>query len=226
MKKKILIVVSSADRIGPYGRVTGNLLTELGNAYETFKNQGYDIDIYSVKGGAAPLDFDDEFDPLNVAFLEGEGFLKSKNTKSIAELGSLEGYDALYIPGGLGPVVDMPDNETIHKIVLDFWENGKVVSAVCHGPVSLINVKLKDGSYLVNGKHVGGFSKAEEEKYAQKDVPFELEDALVDRGGIYGKSDPWQPYSVADGRLVTGQNPASAKGVAEKVIGILESSAS
>lgn len=102
------------------------------------------------------------------------------------------------------------------------YDSGKVVSAVCHGPVSLINVQLKDGSYLVDGKKVTGFSIAEEMNYAKEDVPFELEDALKDRGGDYSSVAPWQPYSITDGRLVTGQNPASAQGVAEKVIAILE----
>lgn len=223
MKKKILIVASSTDRIGPNNRVTGNLLTELANAYQTFKNAGYDIDLLSVKGGGVPIDVDDETDVLNVDFLRGDGPRVIQDTKSIETIGSVEDYDAIFIPGGLGPVLDMPDNATLQKIIVDFWEKGKVVSAVCHGPVALINVKLNDGSYLISGKNVAGFSKKEEDNYAKFDVPFQLEDSLRERGGIYSSVDPWQPYSITDGRLVTGQNPASAKGVAEKVIEILES---
>jgi putative intracellular protease/amidase len=221
MKKKILFVVSSANFIGPFNRKTGNLLTEVAHPYEAFRKQGYDIDIYSVKGGEAPVEIFEAEDPTNVEFLNGEGFQKMKTTKSIEEV-SIEGYDALFIPGGLAPVVDMPDNPTVHKIISSMWEKGAIVSSVCHGPVSLLNVKLKDGSYLVKGKNITAFSKAEELNYAAKDVPFELEDALKEHGANYTSVAPWQPYSITDGKLVTGQNPDSASGVAEKVIALLE----
>jgi len=214
-------MVSSANVIGPKNRRTGNLLTEVAHPYETFKKQGYDIDVYSIKGGEAPIDMVEETDPTNVAFLNDEGLAKMKNTTSIENV-SVDQYDAVFVPGGLAPVVDMPENKTVQKILSSMYDSGKVVSAVCHGPVSLINVKLKDGSYLVDGKKVTGFSIAEEMNYAKEDVPFELEDALKERGGIYSSTAPWQPYSITDGRLVTGQNPASARGVAEKVIAILE----
>ncbi|GGN13860.1 glutamine amidotransferase [Dyadobacter beijingensis] len=221
MKKKILFLVTSAGLIGPKNRKTGSLLTELAHPYETFKKQGYDIDIYSVKGGEAPIDMVELEDPVNQAFLNDEGLVKMKNTKSIDSL-SIDGYDAVFVPGGLGPVVDMTDNPPVQQILASFYESGKVVSAVCHGPVSLGNVKLKDGSYLVKGKNVTGFSALEEKNYASEDVSFELEDLLKDHGANYSSVEPWQPHSITDGRLVTGQNPASAQGVAEKVIAILE----
>jgi putative intracellular protease/amidase len=97
-----------------------------------------------------------------------------------------------------------------------------VVGAVCHGPVSLLNVKLSDGSYLVAGKTISSFTNDEEENYAKADVPFELETALTKQGAIFHKTAPWQAFSVADGNLVTGQNPASAKGVAVKMIELLK----
>ena len=222
MKKKILFVVSSADVIGPFNRSTGSLLTEVAHPFETFKSQGYEIDIFSVKGGEAPIDITEENDPVNAAFLNDDGAAKMKNTDSIENIRSLADYDAVFVPGGLAPVVDMPDNATVQKILSTMYENGKVVSAVCHGPVSLINVKLSDDSYLVAGRRVTGFSAAEEAGYAKDDVPWELEDKLVERGAIYSRVSPWQAHSVADGRIVTGQNPASAQGVAEKVIAILE----
>lgn len=224
MKKKILFVVSSTGVIGPRKRKTGNLLTEVAHPYEAFKKQGYDVDIFSVKGGEAPIDMVETDDPVNIAFLNGEGLTKMKNTESVESIPSLAAYDAVFIPGGLAPVVDMPDNATVQNILSSMYESGKVVSAVCHGPVSLINVKLSDGSYLVDGKNVTGFSIAEEENYAKEDVPFELEDALKARGAKYSATAPWQAHSITDGRLVTGQNPASAQGVAERVIAILEAS--
>lgn len=222
MKKKILFVVSSTGVIGPHKRVTGNLLTEVAHPYEAFKKQGYDIDIFSVQGGEAPIDLVETDDPTNIAFLHDEGLTKMKNTESVESIPSLADYDAVFVPGGLAPVVDMPDNATVQNILSSMYENGKVVSAVCHGPVALINVKLSDGTYLVDGKNVTGFSIAEEENYAKEDVPFELEDALKARGARYSSTAPWQAYSITDGRLVTGQNPASAQGVAERVIAILD----
>lgn len=215
-------MVTSAGIIGPKKRRTGSLLTELAHPYEAFKEKGYDIDIYSVKGGEAPIDMVELEDPINQAFLKGDGPTKMKNTESVEGL-SIDGYDAVFVPGGLGPVVDMTDNPPVQRILGEMYENGKVVSAVCHGPVSLGNVKLKDGSYLVRGKNVTGFSIAEENGYAKDDVSFELEDLLKERGANYTAIAPWQPYSITDGRLVTGQNPASAQGVAERVIAILES---
>nr|ACN18087.1 putative intracellular protease/amidase [uncultured bacterium BLR5] len=225
MKKKILFMVSSASLIGPLNRKTGNLLTEVAHPYVAFQKQGYDIDIYSVKGGDAPIDLVELEDPVNIEFLAGDGPARFKNTGSIEEV-SLEGYDAVFVPGGLAPVVDMPDNPTVQRILSTMWESGKIVSAVCHGPVSLINVKLSDGSWLVDGKKLTGFSIAEENGYAKEDVPWELEDRIKEHGAIYTAVDPWQPYSITDGRLITGQNPASAQGVAERVIAALEASKS
>jgi putative intracellular protease/amidase len=220
MKKKILFMVSSAGIIGPKKRKTGNLLTEVAHPYELFKKEGYDIDVYSVKGGDAPIDMVELEDPINIQFLKGDGPGKMKNSKPIEEV-SVDQYDAVFVPGGLGPVVDMPENQTVQKILAAMYEKGKVVSAVCHGPVCLINVKLKDGSYLVDGKKVTGFSITEEFDYAREDVSFELEDALRKRGADYTSITNWQPHTITDGRLVTGQNPASAQGVAQRVITIL-----
>ena len=222
MKKKILFLVTSADYIGPKNRRTGSLLTELAHPYQAFIGKGYDVDIYSVKGGDAPIDLVELGDPVNIAFLQGEGPDKMKKSTPVSDLGSIDQYDAVFVPGGLGPVVDMTDNPIVQETLGKFYDSGKIVSAVCHGPVSLANVKLKDGSFLVEGKNVTGFSALEESNYAKDDVSFELEDLLKERGAKYTSADPWQPYSIADGRLITGQNPASAQGVAEKVIAALE----
>ncbi len=217
-------MVSSAGIIGPKKRKTGNLLTEVAHPYEIFKKEGYDIDVYSVKGGDAPIDMVELEDPINIQFLKGDGPGKMKNSKPIEEV-SVDQYDAVFVPGGLGPVVDMPENQTVQKILAAMYEKGKVVSAVCHGPVCLINVKLKDGTYLVDGKKVTGFSITEEFDYAREDVSFELENALTAHGAIYSSTTNWQPYTITDGRLVTGQNPASASGVAQRVITILAAEA-
>ena len=226
MKKKILFIVSSAKQIGPKKRPTGNFLTETAHPYVTFRRQGYDVDIYSIKGGEAPLDgMADKNNELNQIFLNGEGLAQLKVTKPITEIGNLDEYDAVFVPGGLAPMVDMPENELVHHIIKTMWEGGKVVSAVCHGPASLLNVKLSNGSWLIKGKNITAFSNDEEENYAKADVPFELETALRGHGCNFSFVEPWQPYSITDGRLVTGQNPASALGVGVRVVTILESNA-
>lgn len=131
-------------------------------------------------------------------------------------------YDAIFVPGGLAPMVDMPEAPLLKQVIADTWERGAVVSAVCHGPVSLLNVKLSDGTYLLNGKQITSFTTEEEDNYARPDVPFDLQTALSSQGAIFHAAAPWSANSIADGRLVTGQNPASAKGVGEKVVAILE----
>jgi putative intracellular protease/amidase len=222
MKKRILIIASSAKLIGPNNRTTGSFLTEIAHPYETFTKQGYDVDIVSISGGEAPLDGMHEKDEaLNVAFLTGDGLKKMKNTVSVDKV-NVADYDAVFVPGGLAPMVDMPNNKIVHAALASTYESGGVVGAVCHGPVSLLNVQLSDGSYLVKGKKLTSFSNAEEENYAKTDVPFLLESALRERGGLYSAAEVWQKHVVVDGRVVTGQNPASAKGVAEEMISVLE----
>jgi putative intracellular protease/amidase len=119
-------------------------------------------------------------------------------------------------------MVDMPEHPLLKEVIKETYERNAVVGAVCHGPVSLLNVKLSNGTYLLNGKNVTSFTNDEEENYAKVDVPFELETALRNQGAIFHKVGPWEAYSIADGNLVTGQNPASAKGVAEKMIKLLD----
>lgn len=222
MKKKVLFIVSSAGHIGPHKRHTGNFLTETAHPFQTLLEAGYEIDIASIKGGAAPLDdMVSKDEALNAAFLAGEGFARMMDTFPVEDADpSL--YDAVFVPGGLAPMADMPQNETVHKIIAKFWESGKVVAAVCHGPVSLLNVKLSDGSWLVDGKKITSFSNEEEENYAKADVPFMLESALREHGAKFTSVAPWQPYSITDGRLITGQNPASALGVGKRMVEVLD----
>jgi putative intracellular protease/amidase len=119
-------------------------------------------------------------------------------------------------------MVDMPEEPLLKKVIAGFYDSGKIVGAVCHGPVSLLNVKLNDGTYLIAGKNITSFTNEEEDNYAKNDVPFELETALTNQGAKFHAAAPWSSNSIADGRLVTGQNPASAKGVAQKMIALME----
>ena len=222
MSKRILFIVSSAASIGPNQRKTGNFLPEVAHPYHEFIQQGYEVDFASVAGEEPPVDGMDQLDdPRNVSFVEGQGLQKMKASRPIAEVDTA-GYDAVFVPGGLGPVADMPDNVDVQKAIAEVYNRGDVVGAVCHGPVALLNVQLADGSSLIEGKRLTSFSNSEEEGYAKDDVPFLLETALKDKGAQYSSVADWQAHSIADGRLVTGQNPASAEGVAQKMISVLE----
>lgn len=224
MKKKILIIVSNANAIGPNNRRTGNFLPEVAHPYAEFDRAGYQIDFASLSGDTPYLDaLNLADDPDNLAFLTGKGWVAMQKAVKLSGV-DVSGYDAIFVPGGLAPMVDMPDDPLIKKVIKETYERNAVVGAVCHGPVSLLNVKLSDGSYLVNGKNISSFTTEEEDGYARADVPFDLQIALTDQGAIHHTAAPWSANSIADGRLVTGQNPASAKGVAEKMTAILEAS--
>lgn len=223
MKKKILIIVSNANTIGPNNRRTGTFLPEVAHPYAEFDKAGYQIDFASLTGDTPYLDaLNLAGDPDNLAFLTGKGWENMQKAAKLADV-DVSTYDALFVPGGLAPMADMPENALLKKVIAATYERNAVVGAVCHGPVSLLNVQLSDGSYLVNGKNITSFTNEEEENYARADVPFLLQSALTAQGAIFHAAAPWSANSIADGRIVTGQNPASAKGVGEKIVAILES---
>lgn len=220
--KKVLIIVSNANAIGPNNRRTGNFLPEVAHPYAEFARAGYQIDFASLSGDTPYLDdLQSAADPDNLAFLTGKGWADMQKAVKLSGV-DVSKYDAIFMPGGLAPMVDMPENPLLKQVIKETYERGAVVGAVCHGPVSLLNVKLSDGSYLVNGKNISSFTTAEEDNYARPDVPFDLQTALTNQGAIYHTVAPWGAFSIADGTIVTGQNPASAKGVGEKMVKILE----
>ena len=224
MKKKILIIVSNANAIGPNNRRTGSFLPEVAHPFAEFDRAGYQIDFASLTGDTPYLDaLNLADDPDNLAFLTGKGWEAMQKAVKLSGV-DFSGYDAVFVPGGLAPMVDMPEDPLLKKVIKETFERNAVVGAVCHGPVSLLNVKLSDGSYLVKGKNISAFTTEEEDGYARADVPFDLQTALTDQGAIHHKGDAWSVYSIVDGKLVTGQNPASAKEVAEKMIAVLEAS--
>lgn len=221
MSKKVLIIVSNANTLGPNHRRVGVFLSEVAHPYAEFHRASYQIDFASLTGDSPFLDaLNLAGDPDNLAFLVGKGWADMHDAPKLSNV-DVSTYDAIFVPGGLAPMVDMPEHPLLKEVVKETYERGAVVGAVCHGPVSLLNVKLSNGSYLVDGKNISSFTNEEEENYAKADVPFDLETALVHQGAKFHKVGPWAAYSVADGKLVTGQNPASAKGVAEKMIKIL-----
>ncbi|ASK29462.1 type 1 glutamine amidotransferase domain-containing protein [Chryseobacterium sp. T16E-39] len=223
MKPKILIIVSNASSIGSGNRRTGTFLSEVAHPYEEFSKADYQIDFASLTGETPYLDaLNLANDPDNLKFLTGTGWSDMQKGVQLSDVNSDE-YDAVFIPGGLAPMVDMPEAPLLKKLIAEVYERNGVIGAVCHGPVSLLNVKLSDGSYLVHGKNITSFTTEEEDNYAREDVPFDLQIALTEQGAIFHAAEPWSANSLVDENLVTGQNPASAKGVGEKIVAILES---
>jgi len=223
MKSKILIIVSNANTIGTNNRRTGTFLSEVAHPYAEFEKADYQIDFASLTGESPFLDaLNLADDPDNLKFLTGKGWEDMHKASKLSTI-DVNNYDAVFIPGGLAPMVDMPENPELKKVIAETYERGAVVGAVCHGPVSLLNVKLNDGSYLVNGKNIASFTTEEEDNYARADVPFDLQTALTEQGAIFHAAEAWSDNSITDGNIVTGQNPASAKGVGEKIVAILES---
>ncbi|MBE9461973.1 type 1 glutamine amidotransferase domain-containing protein [Dyadobacter subterraneus] len=222
MEKKILIIVSNANAIGPFKRRTGTFLPEVAHPYAEFEKANYQVDFASLSGETPYLDaLNLAGDPDNLKFLTGKGWEDMQKAKKLESV-DVSSYDAIFIPGGLAPMVDMPENPLLKKVIAQTYERGAVVGAVCHGPVSLLNVKLSDGSYLIDGKNIASFTTEEEDNYARADVPFDLQTALSQQGAIFHAAEPWSENSLADGKIVTGQNPASAKGVGEKIVVLLD----
>lgn len=221
-KKKVLFAVTSHDKKGDSGQPTGYYLSEVSHPWEVLQTAGYEIDFVSPKGGKAPVDGLNLDDPINKKFWD-DAIYRSKveNTMKPSEV-KPEDYVAIHFAGGHGTMWDFPDNKEIAQIAAKIYENNGVVSAVCHGPAGLVNIKLSNGKYLVDGKKVNAFTNEEEvAAKADKIVPFMLETKLIERGAKFEKSGLWQEYVVVDERLVTGQNPASAKKVGEEMLKLL-----
>ena len=220
-RKTILFVVTSASEIGPHQRKTGYYFPEIAHPYHEFAAAGYIVDFASLSGGAPPADGYDPKDSLSKRFFESTAFLRLNNSRKLSEV-DIRAYDAIFFPGGLGPMVDIARDPLVKSIIRDTYEQGRVVGAVCHGPVALLDVKLSNGKYLLKGLTVAAFTQEEEQGYAAADVPFMLETALKQQGALIQKAQPWQSKSVIDGRVVTGQNPASAAAVAQDMISLLQ----
>lgn len=222
---RVLFVLTSHDRLGDTGRATGYYLSEVTHPHRVFVNRGYAVDFASVRGGAAPMDpasLDTE-DPVNEAFLASPVYAALADTPAVADV-DVGRYGALFFPGGHGAMWDLPSDTEVARITGDFYGRGGVVGAVCHGPAALIDVMLADGEHLLRGRSVTCFSNEEETTVGLSDVvPFLLEDRLRERGATVMTADVFKPQVVVWERLVTGQNPASARGTALALVKLLES---
>ena len=219
--KRILFVVTSHSQLGNSGKTTGYYLSEVSHPWKVLIEAGYEIDIMSPQGGKAPYDESgfDMTDSINKEFWENEKYQgKIENTLKPSEVDPKD-YRAIYYAGGHGTMWDFPNNKEIASIASEIYENNGCIAAVCHGPAALLNIKMSDGKFLIAGKRINSFTNAEEESInLQSEVPFALETALIEKGAIFEKSDLWQAHVVSDKRVITGQNPASAKSVGEAIV--------
>ncbi|WP_423200459.1 Glutamine amidotransferase [Cupriavidus sp. H19C3] len=219
--KHVLFVLTNAAEIGPNKRPTGYFYPEVAHPFEVLDRAGVAIEYASPRGGNPPFDGYDDHDPVQRAFSQSQAVRRMAHSRKLSEVDVLD-YDAIFFPGGLGPMVDIANDPDVKRAVLRAWNGGKIVSAVCHGPVAFLGVNLDDGTPLVKGRRLTSFSRAEEEGYAMADVPFMLEDALREAGAEYSSAAPWQSKLVVDGRLITGQNPASGTAVGEALVAALQ----
>lgn len=224
MKPVILFVVTSHATIGDTGKPTGLWLEELAAPYYAFIDAGYEVEIASIKGGKVPVDpksqkSSGEGPPLVERFLKDEkASAQLANTPSIDTL-KVTRYAALFLPGGHGTMWDLPESQTLARAIVSTLERGDVVAAVCHGSAGLVNARFENGEPVVKGREISAFTNSEEEAAGLAgEVPFLLETRLGELGARIHKAPDFQPLAVADGNLITGQNPASSEIVAKFVV--------
>jgi putative intracellular protease/amidase len=225
--KKVLIVVSSHQDWSEAGRKTGYWIGEVSHFAEVVQEAGFEFDVVSPQGGAAPMD------PKSVKGMQSlDGGYKAyqrnpalqeklQNTLRPDQVDP-DDYAAIYFAGGHGTMWDFPGNEALAKLAARLYDDGGVVGAVCHGVAGLLDVQLADGSYLLDGHEVTGFANVEEKLMGlSSKVPYLTETRMKERGANYSRGLPFMAHAVVDGRLVTGQNPGSTKKVAQEVVTLL-----
>ena len=222
---KILMVLTSHDQLGNTGRKTGFWLEEGAAPYFVFRDAGVQLTLASPNGGQPPIDpksdLPENQTPAQVRFKKDETAQKAfANTVRLADV-KAEDFDTVFYPGGHGPMWDLADNPISIALLESFYNSGKPIALVCHSPGVLRHVKYQ-GEPLVKGKHVTGFTNGEEEEVKlTKVVPFLVEDELLRLGAIFEKVRNWEPYHIVDGRLITGQNPASSTSTAQALLKVV-----
>jgi putative intracellular protease/amidase len=224
---KVLMVLTSHSELGNTGEKTGFWVEEFAAPYYVLSDAGAKITLASPKGGQPPIDPkstepDAQTEATKKYYNDKPLQEKVATTKKLSEV-SADDYDAVFYPGGHGPMWDLNKDENSIRLIENFWKASKPVAAVCHAPAALINVKKENGEPLVKGKKVTGFTNTEEAAVKLTDVvPFLLEDELKAKGGEYSKGGDWDSYVLKDGLLITGQNPASSEGVAKELLALLQ----
>jgi len=223
---KILMVVTSHDKLGDTGAKTGLWLEEFAAPYYVFTDAGVTVTVASPKGGQPPVDPKSD-DPSNQTpaqtRFKADSLAKAvfANTVRLDSVKS-DDFDAVFYPGGHGPLWDLAEDPVSIKLIESFYNSGKPVAAVCHAPAALHRVQFQ-GQPIVKGKRVTGFTNTEEEAVQlTKVVPFLVEDELKRLGGLYEKAGDWQSFAIIDGKLITGQNPASSEETAKALLSVLK----
>jgi putative intracellular protease/amidase len=220
---KVLIVLTSHGELGNTGEKTGFWIEEFASPYYVLADAGAELTLASPKGGQPPVDPKSESADAQSSYTKrfyGDYDLIDKvaHTFKLSEINEAD-YDAVFYPGGHGPLWDLATDATSIALIENFYKNNKPVAFVCHAPAALLKVKAPDGEPLVKGKEVTGFSDTEEDAVKlSKVVPFLLEDELKKLGALYSKGDNWSSYVKTDGLLITGQNPASSEAVAKLLL--------
>ncbi|WP_372759778.1 type 1 glutamine amidotransferase domain-containing protein [Pseudoalteromonas sp.] len=223
MAKKILMVLTSHAELGNTGEKTGFWVEEFAAPYYAFIDAGAEVTLASPEGGQPPIDptstmADFQTDATKRYDNDSAAQTLMANTKQLSDVNASD-FDAVFYPGGHGPLWDLVDNTTSITLLENFIKQQKPVAAVCHASAVLLNVKDNEGNALVAGKKVTGFTNSEEAAVELTDiVPFLVEDELIKKGGDYQKTDDWGILAVADGLVITGQNPASSELAAKKLL--------
>lgn len=227
MKMKILMVLTSHSELGNTGKKTGFWIEEFAAPYYIFLDAGATVTIASPKGGQPPIDPSsdtaDNQTPATIRFKVDKDLQKIVSDTEVLSTVDAADYDALFFPGGHGPLWDLTNDTDSIELIEHFWINKKPVAAVCHAPAVLLKAKDGAGEPLVKGKNVTGFTNSEEAAVQLTAVvPFLLEDELKKKGGLYTKKEDWASHIVKDGLLLTGQNPASSIAAAKELVKMLK----
>ena len=220
---KILIIVTNHATLGSTEQANGTYAPELTHALEHLLAAGFDYDIASIKGGAVPLYGEEITDGVNERLLDNADLqTRLNNSIPVSQLNSDE-YVAVFYPGGFGLLSDLATDKSAAAISGAIYDAGAIIGAVCHGPAALLAITLADGNSILKDKRVTGFTREEEIDFGTiEHIPFLLEEALTRNSGSYHKVAPWGEQVIVDGRLITGQNPASAAAVAKAMIAALQ----
>jgi putative intracellular protease/amidase len=221
---KILILSTATSQMGGSGKPTGVWFEELATPYYVFRDAGHEVTVATLGGKTIPIDPNSDATgddaPASVArFRDDRQAMATLEAPS--DLGKLDPADfhAVYVPGGHGAMWDLAESEEAARFLSAAWNGGKVVASVCHGPAAFVEVRDADGEHLVKGRTVSAFTDSEERGVGLDGaVPFLLESRLRDQGAVFESAADWQPHAVADGRLITGQNPASSAPAAKLVL--------